>query len=740
MTYDTLTYNGTEKKFADWGFELNLIHGSKRCGQADTFNVTIVTNNISSESASPTFPFEAFVIVRVNRSSSDGSANSFSGGTIKFQGKCAKPAIAAVMGNHHWIRYEFRGPWYDLENTDYQQLFKGSATNPYLLPETCFFTGFQTVSYSGQTYGWLPISVGDQIQQILQFVLDAYSQQGMTAPFQYVGRTLYSGAIDYTVDAGTTGTPGWDGSSANDYNFYGQKFTRSRLYPNASTLTIDKSLYNLFLPSLPAQKSSRCAEALNKCLQLSPRINIWFDYTTTPPTIHFSLVDSMTPKTLALFDGTAHKSLAITPRYDLIPRAVIIKYRFNNTISGNQVADYLVDKYSAGGHNANLDGTGNNSTDPNDGLRVVNDLVDLSGFSLAYQKGHMDLEPLAAIGGTQSTKRTWWASKRGGEVATLEDNRVRFQQFTADGAGKSPWDAGWTPTATATTIPDSKIYYAGAGFDGLGNDSAGTPLTPDSSGRYEFSTHDYSTFTYRIVRGSYQGWFKQGSTSILACKAKVVSQMTYAEYSKASSSGTPDTDVSDCPAYLVKYNSPIEHHVNVELTNAAPDSGTSGYANFQILASQTPSETAWIGIAKYIYQHLSALQYDGDFVKVQASFDNSDAGTYVTLGNSLNFSGGATAWSSMNAQIQSIHEDYGKHETTLRIGVNKILSAGQLSSLMNMWRFRRPWYNPALVTDNTVGGGGAQVDMAKTVGQANTTNGLEVLSHLKNSSPYTPPS
>jgi hypothetical protein len=78
----------------------------------------------------------------------------------------------------------------------------------------------------------------------------------------------------------------------------------------------------------------------------------------------------------------------------------------------------------------------------------------------------------------------------------------------------------------------------------------------------------------------------------------------------------------------------------------------------------------------------------------------------------------------MNAQIQSITEDYGTHMTTVQIGPAKILTAGELSGLLNYFRFRRNWYNPALRTDNTAGGN-SQVDMAKGNPAGNTVSGLK---------------
>jgi hypothetical protein len=51
------------------------------------------------------------------------------------------------------------------------------------------------------------------------------------------------------------------------------------------------------------------------------------------------------------------------------------------------------------------------------------------------------------------------------------------------------------------------------------------------------------------------------------------------------------------------------------------------------------------------------------------------------------------------------------------------LSAGQLSSLLNMWAFRRPWYNPAVRADNSVANG-SEVSMPQSAGGANATDGL----------------
>lgn len=704
MNFDTLTSGGVEKSFGDWGFKLSSLQGKKRVNGEDTFSATIVNATIAAEGDAPTFPFEGQNIVRVNRSFAAGGVSpngtllgvsgTWSGGTVKFVGKrIGQPARASAGGQG--VTYKFEGPSYDLKNTDLQQLFKGNGSS-YYLPETVLNTS------TAVSVGVIQISVGDQIQAALQWLLDQYAAQGMAAPFKYTGRALNSGAIDLNVNTGMAGTPG------GDYSFLGWKYN----FHLQSNLTIDASLYSLFLPTF-IEKPMKVWQVLQKCLEMSPRINIWFDYTTVDgsgnplPTIRFDLVDTMTAKSLALFTGfvaggQSHKDIQITPRDDLQVRAVILKYRLTNTVSGTKVIDYVVDKWSAGGSNINLDGSGNNVTDPNCGLRVVNELVDLVGFSEQTLRGHLDVESVVATadsgGTTQAIKRAWWALKRGGELSKLEDSRVRFQ----DKAG------------SATTIPDATIVDAATGAELSTADLIANGLC-DRSGNLVLN---------RLVRGTAHSWMvRADGQPVVTMKLKLVSKMAYAEYDATSTSGTPDTDVT---GNCIKQANSSDEHVNIEVTNATPDTGASGYATFNVLASQTPGEAYIIGnggIAQYIYNHLNARQFEGDYVMVGANFVDASDAKHVTLGNKLNLTGGASLWASINAQIVEISEDYGNHQTSVQIGIGKALSAGQLSSLFNMWRFRRGWYNTSLRVDNAVVGSG-QVDMAKGTGGANTTHGL----------------
>ena len=669
MAFDTLEYNGTERTFAKWGFERGSVKCTRRNLGDDVFRATIAGADVSAD---PVFPFEAQVIVRTGRLSAIGDDNTFSGGTLKFTGKRVGMEGAA-RGRASGVTYEFLGPWYDLANTHYLQTFRGVAMLPYAPGEVVLNT-----STANSLNALFFISIGDQIQAILQWLLDQYAAQGMAAPFQYVGRDLNSGAIDLSV-TGNAAVGQNTNKAGNLYDFH----------VNAGT-TIDAALFAQFLPSYIA-KPMMCSQALQKMLELSPRTNICFDHSTTPPTVYVRSVDNFAPVALPLFNGIDHKSLNIKRRDDLKARAVVISYRITNTVNGSQVIDFKVDKWGPNG--------ANNTGDPSAGLRVLSETIDLQGYNVTSTTATMDCEPLACIGGTNATKRTWWAARRGGEQAKFADSRLRFQDNTF----------------AETLVPDATLTYATN--DAANGRIAGQPLSPA----------DLALFTNRIVRGTHHSWMTSGGNPVYSLKVRVSVKTEHAIYDVVA---TGDT-LNQLP--VNEHNSNIavngqrhgkvnteETHCEIELTNATNALDGSPFTATTI-ASATPGELYILGaggIAQYLFNALNVFQYDGEYAKVETDFANN-----VGLTNAINFTGGRAEWAAMNAQPQSIIEDYGTKETFVQIGVANHLSAGQLSSLLNMWAFRRPWYNPAVRTDNTLANGG-QVAMPSTAGSANGTPGL----------------
>ena len=673
MIFDTLEYNRTERSFAQWGFESHGTQCQRHNLREDLFRATIPAASISDN---PIFPFEAPVIVRTGRVSTTGNDNSFSGGLTKFSGKRAG-LEAAASGRAQGVTYEFLGPWHDLANTHYLQTFQGVAVLPYAPGEIVLNTSTANSSHSLSF-----ISIGDQLQAILQWLLDQYASQGMAAPYQYIGRDLNAGAIDLSV-TGTASLGINTDKAGNAYDFH----------VNAAS-TIDSALFAQFLPSYIA-KPMMCSQALQKMLELSPRTNICFDYSTIPPTVFIRSVDNFPPVSLALFNGTDHKALNIKRRDDLVARAVVITYRITNTVNGKQVVDYAIDKWGAHGANS--------ASDPSAGLRVLSETIDLQGYTVTTTTAQMDCEPLACRGGTNASKRAWWSSRRGGEQAKFNDSRVRFQDNTF----------------AETTIPDATIMYASS----AGTDADGNPRIAGAA----LSAADLALFTNRIVRGTHHSWMTIGGNPVRSLKVRVSVKTEHAIYDVVATGDTPgQLPANESPSNTATNGSrqgkvnTEDTHCEIELTNASNALGGSPFTATTV-ASTTPGELYLLGeggIAQYLFNALQVFQYDGEYTKVESEFANN-----VGLMNAVNFTGGRTEWAAMKAQPQSVIEDFGTRETFVRIGVSNHLTAGQLSSLLNMWAFRRPWYNPAVRADNSVANGG-EVAMPQTSGSANATGGL----------------
>lgn len=670
--FDTLqVVGGVERSLAKYGFTLNDCVQRRKTSAADTWTGTIP---ISSIAAAPIFPYGAQVILRTNRQSATGADNSFSGGVTKFQGYRVKNPMKA-RGNSQNVVFEFQGPWFALDITQYLQQYKGSAANYYPGEVVLNTASAPLISTAGLRF----ISMGDQIQAILQFVLDGYAAQGLPPPFQYVGRTLVGGAINLDA-AGNAGAPNENTDISG--NIYNQKLSVAAINGSpiaGATTTIDVSLYRNFLKSEIIRPMS-AAQCLQKLLDSSPRTNIAFDYTTTPPMVYVWNIDNLPATALPLFDASTHTSLDIQRRDDLVPASVIIGYRITNSTNGQQQTDYAKDKWGPNGYN--------NAADPDIGPGVVTQTLDLQGFSQSITTAQLTTSPLAAIGGTQATKRAWWASKQGGDHPELEDSRVRFQDANGN----------------ATTIPDIKFYYVLNGVD-----STGAPVVADQ----EFTAADYAFYGNRIVDGGHHGWMRinnnPNGVPVLAVKAKGKASMTYFEF---DATGASETDQSGNKTK--QYNN-AEKHTVITLTNAP--GGT-----YFTTGSFTPGEVFIQGnggIAQYLFNMLSVLQYEGEYVKVEANFTNG-----VSLLNRANFTNGLAEWAAMNAQIQEIEENWGRKITRVRIGISKHLSAQQLSAFLNMWRTRRTWYNPQLKADNTIGTGG-NVQMADANGNSNTMPGVD---------------
>jgi len=479
--YDTLAYGGHEKTLAAWGFALEGATGEFTNMRADILRLVIPGG---SPGDAEIFSFEGSIIFRTQRDSSTGATDSFSGGTIEFAGKRVGETIN-LRPDYEGIAYEFHGPWYDLEQTTYQQPFgswqTGSLTFPFQ-SELLLFSRLNTTT-GAQTF----INNGEQLNDILQFLLDEYAAQSMDAPYQI-------GVIDPALS----------------------------------------------LPVLPC-KPMTCAAAIEKCLELSPDCTVNFDYTTDPPTVNISSVLVGGSVSLAIADGTNHKTLRIVPRPELRPRAVIVLFKITTTIDGTNYISFAKQKAGPNGDDSDLD--------PDGGLRVVVDWIDLLGPSSTSIRQSIIATAVDANAGTFLARLAWWSA----HDKQLADGRVRFQ----DSAG------------SATTIPDPTVVDAETG---------------DAVSLIEYPNE--------LIDGTIHPWM---GFNVKRVKISVV--LTYVVYDVPGSSETDTTTGKLLQRYTQK-----EHHVEITVTNATTDT-------YSTVASAISGEDIPDGLAAGIWESLDRLQY-----------------------------------------------------------------------------------------------------------------------------------
>jgi hypothetical protein len=143
----------------------------------------------------------------------------------------------------------------------------------------------------------------------------------------------------------------------------------------------------------------------------------------------------------------------------------------------------------------------------------------------------------------------------------------------------------------------------------------------------------------------------------------------------------------------------------------ATDAVTGVYRNRTVQSfGEDPTEFA--GLAQTIYGDLNTLSWDGSIGLVE-----DEVGSTISVGNVVNLTGGPAGWASMNALVQSVTEDVDAGSTSVELGVNSHLSAGQLVELLRVNRTR----SVLNVTQNRATGNNAESVLPSNFSQVNTT-------------------
>lgn len=227
-------------------------------------------------------------------------------------------------------RYELAGPWWYLDDLVYQQ-------------------GWKQLSDFGDPLS--PLTEVDRSRLLLGMNADGnkiHTGLQITAAINYAilaGRPLQLGTIDPAADAP------WD-----------------------------------------ELQDATCAEVIRKMLRWTPDTITWFDYTTSPPTLHVRRLSHLTSQSLSLSGGEGEiTQLRLAPRPDLQRSAVILKYERDDTVDGTDYAKIVTDAYPP-------------AADPLD-VGVLTMTLELGGGRRTFQKQPVTVDPIVEDG------INWWKGK-----------------------------------------------------------------------------------------------------------------------------------------------------------------------------------------------------------------------------------------------------------------------------------------------------------------------------------------
>jgi hypothetical protein len=259
-------------------------------------------------------PFRSRCKVYANRSSGTGAANSFSGGTIIFQGRRTDTGgRAEAQGVSTSITLS--DAWWDLMHITYQIPWKyitgGTISSPTYTesddPDIVMFQNNPALTYSPSPVGGC-INTFQQLQDIIRHA-----------------RVFGTGAHEVQIQLAGSGT-----LTGTVWSAGAPEFT-----------PVYVSWY--------VARCMKCSEAIELCLRPHPAVFTELDYSTTPPTLHVRDRAAMTainlPYATTDANGVIHVASDIEPLNELVPDAVRLYYKIHDTVNGQQVVGHYNDHY-----------------------------------------------------------------------------------------------------------------------------------------------------------------------------------------------------------------------------------------------------------------------------------------------------------------------------------------------------------------------------------------------------------
>ncbi len=171
-----------------------------------------------------------------------------------------------------------------------------------------------------------------------------------------------------------------------------------------------------------------------------------------------------------------------------------------------------------------------------------------------------------------------------------------------------------------------------------------------------------------------------------------------------------------CKATIVHRNGTQPQEIPLTFQCLSTNAVTGSYQNQQITAYAEPIP---VGLAQFIYEAISVLQFEGDLTLQEADVSGS-----LRIGQLFNLTGGALAeWETMAAMVQQVTENLDAATTHVQFGPPRNLSAGELVDLLRMNRSRIVYSGYSMRPSGTPSDNSANVDLGKNTPEKNSVSG-----------------
>lgn len=484
------------------------------------------------------------------------------------------------------VEMQFLDPWDSLERTTYKQQWNLNGTTSY----SSRVYLFQKITVGDPTTPWTYWSTSEQIADIIDFA------------HTVCGVPIQAGTID-----------------------------------------------PIMIQPIAYRRGISCAEAIRVCLQSVPDAITYFDYSTTPPTLHIRQRQNCTPVTLPYGNGndgtgTYHVTSEITSREDLQSSAVVFDYQETD------VSDSIT--YTAFGTDAYPIGATGNTED------AINMSIDLRGSTR-----HVDRGQITSVTFDETTTAFWKAKKPDLADAAISDLTITGAAVTApDG---SDIDSDTYPYEFTNGVLASWMV------DGDGNPIKIIEAQVECTASYSKTDPATGALTHQVAS-------HKMTTKIKLTNSPPGTQNYQA---LASASNAEQAPLALAYQFWCSVNNVQLNIVDGVIT---PPESTPDIS--------APSHLQWEGEHTIVSQVVSNY-YDCHNV---LNLDDSD--------------GGNSSWAEMAAQIYEVEFDFNWGKTSVRFGPHKHLSAQEFFEQAVLWTTRAAFENPNVrSTGQDSAGGGTQI-------------------------------